>query len=130
MDARQSTPTTTDSLYDDSGEWIWNEPRIQETLSTEDAEVLFLSGTARNMGKFLSQFDHVILLSAPAEVMAHRLTTRTNNPYGSRPGEVEKSLHYKETVEPVLRDIASVEIDTCPPLEDVVAAVLTQVSRT
>jgi hypothetical protein len=30
------------------GEWMWHEERVQELLSTEDAEVLFVSGTVRN----------------------------------------------------------------------------------
>jgi dephospho-CoA kinase len=66
----------------DNGETLWDESAMQQLLSTEDADVLFLSGTAGNMGKLREQFDHVTLLSAPAEVMVQRLTTRTNNPYG------------------------------------------------
>lgn len=115
------------SGFDADGHWEWNEPRIQEVLSAEDADVLFLSGTSIKMRRYLPQFDHVVLLSAPAEVMVERLTTRTNNPYGQRPEEVEESLHYKETVEPALRTMATIEIDTTPPLEDVVAALLAHV---
>src|SRR6202043_607765 len=48
-------------------DWVWREDRIQDLLSTEDTDVLFLSGCAENMGKFLPQFDHVVLLSAPAD---------------------------------------------------------------
>ncbi len=33
-------------------DWVWREDRIQELLSVEDADVLFLSGCASNMGKF------------------------------------------------------------------------------
>jgi broad-specificity NMP kinase len=43
-------------------DWVWREDRIQALLSIEDTEVLFLSGCAENMGKFLPQFDHVIRL--------------------------------------------------------------------
>jgi len=61
-------------------DWVWRADRIQDLLSTEDADVLFLSGCAQNMGKFLPQFDHVVLLRAPAEVIVERLGARTNNP--------------------------------------------------
>src|SRR5690242_9352637 len=54
-------------------DWVWREDRIQDILSTEDADVLFLSGCAQNMGQFLPQFDHVVLLSAPADVIVERL---------------------------------------------------------
>jgi len=105
-------------------DWVWREDRIQDLLSTEDAEVLFLGGCAENMGKFLPQFDHVVLLSAPADVLVERLGARTNNPYGKRPGEVARVLGLVETVEPLLRRAAGHEIDTSARLEDVVAAVL------
>jgi hypothetical protein len=38
------------------------------------------------------------------------VTTRTSNPYGSRPEEREIA-HYVETVEPLLRQGAGVELD-------------------
>ena len=105
-------------------DWVWREDRIQDLLSTEDADVLFLSGCASNMGTFLPQFDHVILLSAPADVIVERLGARTTNSYGKRPDEVARVLGLIETVEPLLRRAAGHEIDTSAKLDDVVAAVL------
>jgi len=105
-------------------DWVWREDRIQDLLSTEDAEVLFLGGCAENMGKFLPQFDHIVLLSAPAETIVERLRTRTNNPYGKHPDETARVLGLIERVEPLLRRAAGHEIDTSAPLEQVVATVL------
>ena len=105
-------------------DWVWREDRIRELLSTEDAEVLFVSGCAANMGKFLPQFDHVVLLSAPADVIVERLRRRTNNSYGKRPGEVARVLSLKESVEPLLRRVAGHEIDTSACLDDLVASLL------
>src|SRR5690348_11077122 len=62
-------------------DWVWREDRVQALLATEDAPLVFLGGCAANMGKFLPQFDHVVLLSAPADVLVERLRTRTTNPY-------------------------------------------------
>src|SRR5690242_182144 len=62
-------------------EVLWREDRIGELLSTEDADVLFLSGAARNQRKFYPQFDHVVLLTAPIPVITERIAVRTNNPY-------------------------------------------------
>src|SRR5271165_6921907 len=42
-------------------DWVWREERIQDLLSTEDTDVLFLAGCAENMGQFLPQFDHIVL---------------------------------------------------------------------
>jgi dephospho-CoA kinase len=102
-------------------DWMWREDRIQALLSTEDADVLFVSGCAANMGKFLSRFDHVILLSAPAEVIVERLATRTTNNYGKRPEEIARTLELIETIEPRLRRVVGYEIDTSAPLDEVVA---------
>lgn len=105
-------------------DWVWREDRIQTLLSTEDADLLFLSGCAANMVKFLAQFDHTILLSAPADVIVKRLATRTNNDYGKHPEEVARILSQKETIEPLLRSAAGQEIDTGAPLDEVVETVL------
>lgn len=106
-------------------DWVWREDRIQSLLSTEDAAVLFLAGCAANMGKFLSQFDQVVLLSAPTTVIAQRLRTRTSNPYGKHPDEAVRVLAQLQTVEPLLRGAAGLEIDTgSTTIEDVVAALL------
>lgn len=105
-------------------DWVWREDRIQALLSTDDADVLFLSGCAANMGKFLPQFDHVVLLHAPAPVIVERLGTRTNNPYGKHPDEVARVLGLLKTVEPMLRRVAGHEIDTSGCLEEVIATLL------
>ena len=105
-------------------EWIWREDRIEELLSTEDADVLFVTGCCVNMPKFYPQFDHIILLSAPNSVIVHRLQTRTDNPYGKRPGELDRVLGHVKTVEPLLRKAAGHEIETSVPLTDVVDRII------
>ena len=86
--------------------------------------MLFVSGCAPNQGKFYAQFDHVVLLTAPAAVIAKRLTTRTTNPYGKDPDEVDRTLLLQQDVEPLLRRRADLEVDTTAPLDEVIAAIL------
>jgi len=106
-------------------DWVWRAERMQALLANSaDAELLFVSGCAPNMGQFLPHFDQVILLSAPAALMVERLATRTNNPYGKTPEEVARVLDLRATVEPLLRRIATHEIDTSVPLDAVVGKVL------
>jgi dephospho-CoA kinase len=109
-------------------DWVWREDRIAALLAREDAAVLFVSGCAANMRPFLPQFDHIVLLSAPADVIAERLATRTTNDYGKQPDEVARVLDQIQTVEPLLRRAAGHEIDTSAPLDQVVATVLRLVS--
>ena len=106
------------------GEWVWREDRVQSLLSTEDAHVLFVSGCASNQVKFYRQFDHIILLSAPAEVIVERLLDRSNNPFGKRPEELAQVLGDLRETEPKLQRVAGSEIDTTAPLSEVVEAVL------
>lgn len=109
-------------------DWLWQEERIQDLLSTYQGDLLFVSGCAENMVKFYPQFDHIILLSAPAPVVLERLANRSNNPYGKRPEEIDRVLAHIGTVEPVLRRAADHEIDTTAPLNVVVSQVLDVVS--
>jgi broad-specificity NMP kinase len=105
-------------------DWLWREDLMQELLSTEDSEVLFVSGCTTNQVKFYPQFDHIVLLTTPAWLIAERLRTRSNNPYGKRPEELARVLRQQETVEPLLRKAASLELDTRAPLNQVVDTVL------
>ncbi len=111
-------------------DWVWREDRIQDLLSCETAPILFVSGCSPNQGRFYPQFDHIVLLSAPADVLVQRLTSRTNNPHGQRPGEIERVLSLQRDIEPLLRAGAGLEIDTRVPVDEVVATLLRHVGET
>lgn len=91
-------------------DWVWNEPLVQELL--QGADVLFVSGCASNMAKFYSYFDHIILLTAPDDVIVLRLALRQGNAYGQSHEEVERVLRLKHSIEPLLKEDADLEIDT------------------
>jgi shikimate kinase len=80
---------------------------------------LIVSGTTRNQVVFYPLFDHIVLLSAPAEVLVERLRTRTSNPYGRDPAQIAETLEYLETVEPLLREAATLEVVTTVPVGQV-----------
>jgi hypothetical protein len=108
-------------------DWVWREDRINALLATEDAAVLFVSGCASKQGKFYALFDRVVLLSAPATVIAERLATRTNNSFGKDRDQLARTLLLQQEVEPLLRRGADMELDTTAPLEDALAAILRHV---
>jgi broad-specificity NMP kinase len=114
--------------FDAGSEWLWREDRIAELLDTEDSDALFVSACVSNQGKFYDRFDQIVLLSASEQVTVDRLGARTDNPYGKTPGQVAEVLGYKDTVEPLLRRSATVEIDTGVPLEEVVARIISLIS--
>jgi shikimate kinase len=80
-----------------------------------------------NQGRFYDRFDHVVLLSAPLDVLLGRVSRRTNNPYGTTEQQRAEIAEYTRTVEPRLRAGATVELDGTRPvseLADVVDALV------
>ena len=122
-------PASPESPVEPGRDWVWREDRVQDLLSTEDADMLFVSGCAENMVKFYAQFDHIVLLTAPTAAIVERLAVRTTNAYGKRPEEVARVLGLVRTVEPLLRRVAGLEVDTSVPLDQVVAKVLQHVEE-
>jgi shikimate kinase len=120
------TVDTDDGDYHESvdGEQLWREHRIAALLAEDGSGPLFIQGTTRNQVVFYPLFDHIVLLSTPAEVLIERLTTRTTNPYGKDPVQVEETLGYLETVEPLLREAAALEVVTTVPVAQVADIVL------
>lgn len=108
--------------------WVWREERMRQLLANDRSPTLFISGCVSNQGRFYPQFDEIILLSAPTAVIVSRLAERTTNPYGKQPHELAEVLGYIDTVEPLLRRGATLEVDTSAPLATVVAAVLARVN--
>ena len=92
--------------------------------------VLFVHGTTRNQVLFYPRFHHIVLLSAPPEILARRLATRTTNPYGKNPAELAETLQYQQTVEPLLRASATLEVVTTVPVARVADIVLDHVLGT
>ena len=94
----------------------WDEERMAALLAAEPEVVV--SGTVSNQGRFYDRFEHVVLLSAPVEVLLERVRRRTNNPYGATEEQRAEIAEYMRTVEPRLRAGASVELDGQRPVSE------------
>ena len=105
-------------------EQLWREDRIEALLDVHDGGVLFISGCVSNQAGFYPRFDAVVLLSAPADVILERVTSRGTNPFGKRDAERNRILDDLARVEPLLRARATAEIDTRAPLDEVVDALV------
>ncbi len=119
--ARRGHPVV-DTDYDG---WVlegrWDEVRMHELLA--HAGTVVVSGTVENQGQFYGYFDHVVLLSAPLRTLLDRVMKRTSNPYGKRAEEQAEIAHNLETVEPLLRRTATLELDGRAEPDSLVAAV-------
>jgi hypothetical protein len=59
---------------------------MQSLLATGDADVLFVAGWEENQVRFLSQSDHIVLLSAPIETLMAEARARAPTGSGLPPG--------------------------------------------
>lgn len=108
---RRRSHLAIDTDYDgwELADGTWDAPRMEQLLLTNSE--LVVSGTVRNQVEFYDRFEHVVLLSAPLEILLERVACRQNNPYGKTvEQEIEIRRHFAE-VEPLLRRGASMELD-------------------
>lgn len=105
----------------------WDEPRMTELLAAR-AE-LVVSGTVANQGRFYDRFDHVVLLSAPLDVLLARVAQRSNNPYGQTAEHRAEIERYVVEVEPLLRRGATIELDGRRPVAELAEAVKQLLSK-
>jgi dephospho-CoA kinase len=120
MDTDTDTWSEWVTQSDGTADWIWREQAIADLLHDHHDGHLFVAGCKTNQGRFYPMFDHIVLLSAPAEIILARIQARTNNPYGKRPDEQTAILEHLATVEPILRATATAEIDATAPIENIV----------
>ena len=88
------------------------------------------SGTVENQGRFYDRFDHVVLITAPLHVLVERVNRRTNNPHRKTPQQRAVITRYVETVEPLLRRGATLELDGQRPLSELPDAIESLSKRT
>ena len=122
---------TVDTDYDgwELPDRTWDEPRMDRLLARHPDVIV--SGTVENQGHFYDRFAHVVLLSAPLDVLFDRVSRRSNNPYGKTPEQRAEIAGYVQTVEPLLRRGATLELDGQRPifeLADVVERLVTATS--
>ena len=119
--------TTVDTDYDgwESSKGRWDEERMTRFLDEQPDVVV--SGTVENQALFYDRFEHVILLSAPVDVLLARARNRATNPYGRTLEQQAEIRGYVETVEPLLRRGATLELDgtrSVADLADVVESLM------
>jgi dephospho-CoA kinase len=117
----------------DYGGWelpdgTWDKQRMQQLLASNPDVIV--SGTVENQGRFYHHFEHVVLLSAPLHVLVERVSTRTNNPYGKTPEQQAEIARYVDTVEPLLRRGATLELNGQRPATDLADVIEDLVTRT
>lgn len=101
----------------EDGRWGWRADRVADLLSSHTDGLLFFAGCSEEQADL--PFDRRVLLTAPRDLIAQRLRTRTTNPYGNSVAELAQSLSDLDEIEPLLRRTADVVLDTTVPVTDV-----------
>jgi len=114
---------TVDTDYDgwELPDGRWDERRMDRLLARHTDVIV--SGTVDNQGRFYDRFEHVVLLSAPLDILLERVSRRTNNPYGKTPEQRAEIAGYMQTVEPLLRRGATLQLDGQRPVSELADAV-------
>lgn len=110
------------------GELGWNVNAIRALLSRTTDSPLFLAGCSDEQAELYAEFDCVVLLSAPKETLRERLASRTENDYGKSPEQLAAVLQYVQTVEPLLRRRADLEVVTTVAIDRVADVILDRLS--
>jgi dephospho-CoA kinase len=109
---------------DEDGGYLWREDCVAELFAREREVPLFVSGTVSNQGRFYPDFDAVVLLSAPLEVLLGRVEGRTTNDFGKTPEERERIISDFAEFEHRLRATCTHELDATQPIETIVAELI------
>jgi dephospho-CoA kinase len=99
----------------------WDTTKMSGLLDREPDVVV--AGTVDNQGDFYDRFDHIVLLSAPLGILIERVSSRTTNPYGQTADERAEIARYVQTVEPLLRRTATIELDGQASIDELAGAV-------
>ena len=93
------------------GRWGWRVERVADVLNQGEAgpDLLFFAGCSEE--QVALPFDYRVLLTAPAEILVQRLTTRTNG-YGRSAEQRAQVLADLAEVEPLLRRSADLVLVT------------------
>ncbi|MBV8601074.1 MAG: ATP-binding protein [Candidatus Eremiobacteraeota bacterium] len=111
------------------GEVGWNVHAVRDLLSQTTASPLFCAGCSDEQAELYNEFDYIVLLSAPQDTLRQRLASRVGNNYGKSPEQLAAVLRYVETVEPLLRRRADLEVVTTIEVACVADIILQRVAE-
>ena len=108
-------------------ERVFNEKVLENLFKKHSDETLFICSITANQAKYYAQFDRIFLLSAPDEVVIHRLGTRTNNYFGRKPLELQRVIGRHQQFDDELKALGALVIDSTRPIGAVADEILEKI---
>lgn len=121
---RTSRPHQPTQLWYDQHHRVFDEIILINLFNKHADEPLFICSITANQSKFYSQFDKLFLLTAPDEVIRHRLKTRTNNYFGRDPLDLQRVIGRHQQFDEELLANGAIAIDSTKPIAEVVDQIL------
>jgi dephospho-CoA kinase len=121
---RASYPTNPTPEWYERHERVFDEKILMNLIKKHADEPLFICSITANQAKYYQQFDKLFLLSAPDEVVTHRLGTRTNNYFGRHPLELQRVIGRHQQFDEELKALGAIVIDSTRPIEAVADEIL------
>jgi broad-specificity NMP kinase len=110
-------------------ERVFDEKVLMNLMKKHAGEPLFISSITANQAKFYPQFDKLFLLTAPDDVITHRLGTRTNNYFGRHPLDLQRVIGRHQQFDEELIADGAVAIDSTQPIEVVADQIIAQINN-
>jgi dephospho-CoA kinase len=112
----------------DGHERVFDEKILMNLLKKHADEPLFICSITANQSKYYTEFDKIFLLSAPDDVITHRLGTRTNNYFGRNPLDLQRVIGRHQQFDDELKAIGAVTIDSTQPITGVADQILSNIN--
>ena len=118
-----------------SPEWYENHERVfdeqvlMNLLKKHADEPLFIASITANQSKYYPKFDKIFLLTAPDDLITHRLGTRTNNYFGRHPLDLQRVIGRHQQFDDELKAIGAKVIDSTVPIEQVADKILADINE-
>ena len=95
----------------DGPDWVWRLDRLNALLDEAGSASVVLAGCRSNQGALYPRLRAVVLLTAPLPVLLARVQHR-ENPYGRTADDRARIAEHVAWVEPLLRQSATLVLDT------------------
>jgi broad-specificity NMP kinase len=105
-------------------ERVFDEKVLMNLLKKHAQEPLFIASITANQAKYYDQFDKIFLLTAPDEVIVHRLGTRTNNYFGRHPLDLQRVIGRHQQFDDELTALGAQPVDSTQPIEIVAGEII------
>lgn len=109
--------------------YVFNLKLLKDLLKENDNAYVFCNvygkpGERNGSFDVIGLFDKTYYLLAPKELLAKRLTGRTNNIFGKHPDELHKVLEYKDEMDENAKKLGIPIIDATLPVETMIKIII------